>query len=164
MRVYLIPVYAWTHPKYGNTAQVAVCNRKQGFGPKHLHLEGTLGFFGGGVEERETPMGALWRELREELPRFFGKPPGSCIETGVRRWGGNGLRCGRGCLDAGGVSAVGGFLYRGCGGRGVQPTRSRLGSTSAAPGCNEPARVLCPGRLGRSPVGWLGPPEGVFSG
>lgn len=75
MRVYLIPVYAWTHPKYDNAARVAVCNRKQGFGPKHLHLEDTLGFFGGGVEEGETPMGALWRELREELPCFLeGRP------------------------------------------------------------------------------------------
>lgn len=75
MRVYILPIYTWTHPKYGNTAHVAVCNRKQGFGPKQLALEGALGLFGGGVEKGETPIEALMREIQEEIPALLSGLP-----------------------------------------------------------------------------------------
>lgn len=69
-RVYVVLTGMFSHPKYNCTYPVAFVNRKMFMPARWMAWQGKVGFFGGGLEEGETPEEGALREIREELPGF----------------------------------------------------------------------------------------------
>ena len=64
---YAVLVFRYKHRKDTAFQWGVLCNGKRLMPPKLAQFEGTTSFFGGKIEDGETPQGAMERELREEL-------------------------------------------------------------------------------------------------
>jgi len=64
---YAVLVFRYKHRKDTTFQWGVLCNGKRLMPSKLAQFEGTTAFFGGKIEDGETPQGAMERELREEL-------------------------------------------------------------------------------------------------